>query len=107
MNELLQEEEARDPINICDDLLMSNYFLKGEKEAFEIKKFEEIQECKQIKNSCCEEDELQKQFKNFQSNQMPTLIKKYKMLNQVVSFFVTNYSSFIKYAYKIMNLKFK
>lgn len=35
-NALLLQEDVRDPINICDNMMMSNYFLKGEEKAFEI-----------------------------------------------------------------------
>lgn len=35
-------KQDRDPILICDNIMMTNYFLKGTENATEIEKFEEI-----------------------------------------------------------------
>ena len=71
------DDKDRNPILICDNILMNNYFLKGLDNAIEIKKFEEIEECRNIKNSCCEEEELADSFKRFNHTVIPYITKKY------------------------------
>lgn len=102
--EVQDKEINRAPILICDNILMSNYFVKGVERAQEIKKFEEIDQCKNIKNSCCDRKDLDKSFARFNHTQIPMIMKKYEVLNKILRFLVENYTVFVKHAYQIQSL---
>lgn len=110
IEENLEEDDdknnnERKPILICDNILMSNYFIKGVEDAIEIEQFDEIEECKNIKNSCCEKEDLEEAFKRFNHTVIPYVTKKYRVLNDILNFVVSNYSVFVNYAYHIYKIK--
>ena len=45
--------------------MMSNYFVNGTSQSFEVNKFETFEECPKIQNSCCEKKELDTAFNKF------------------------------------------
>ncbi len=105
--ELTEEEAERDPINICNMMLLSNYDIKGEIEAFEVDKYDRLEACPNIENSCCQPSILSTKVKNFNNKMMPGLILKYEAIAKVLYFLLANYEAILTYGYKIMRLEEK
>lgn len=99
--ELEDEDSERDPINVCNNIYLKNYNIEGLLKAETIDQFDEIEECPDIKNSCCEREEISRIYNNYFHSILPIISKKYLMLGKLTNFLLDNFNNFRRYGYEI------
>ena len=96
------EGEENEPIAVCNNMYLRNFFIKGETKAEEIERFKEIKECPDIEQSCCKKEEIKRMYKRYYNDSVPVSTLKYTTLFEVLSFILDNYAKFQRHAYDIM-----
>ena len=87
----LKTENERDPIDVCDQVLMSNYGVQGTQIAFEVDEFEKIPLCPSIKNSCCSIKELDSLYKGYYDEQFDLLNRKQNLVKGILAKVLNSY----------------
>lgn len=57
-----------------------------------------------IKNSCCDESEVEWLFKKFNLSIIPTITLRYQAVIKMLNYLVSNYENLVGYAYDIFRL---
>ncbi|MCA6493159.1 MAG: hypothetical protein IM572_10830 [Chitinophagaceae bacterium] len=84
-------ENKRDPIDVCDQVLMSNYGIQGLQIATEVDEFEKIPLCPSIANSCCASKELETLYKSYYDEQFDLLNRKQNLVKGILTKILSSY----------------
>lgn len=72
---------------------MRDYSIKESKEVFEVPQFEEINQCPNKKNSCCDREKIDKLFLKILKRNF-FIFEKNITLNKMIYFIIGNFSNF-------------
>lgn len=96
------ESEDREPILVCNNMYLKNFWINGETKAEAIDKFNEIRDCPNILNSCCSRTEIRRLYIYYYHIIMPVIKLKYSMLFGIFEQILNNYSKYQRHAYQVM-----
>ena len=84
-------EDERDPIDVCDQVLLSNFGIRGLSSAAEVDEFEKIPHCPSIKNSCCSSKELDGLYTAYYDNEFDLLSRKQRLVKGILNKILGSY----------------
>ena len=94
-----KNDNDKQPIKICDRVILGNYGLNGNSIAYEVDSTLRLSPCENIEQACCDQQEMSRALESFQNTQLLILEQNYAHVSALLSSLLENYSKYNKLGY--------